>query len=114
GIGARTPAATAWAGCGPGLAMAAGRTCRQPSLEGRSAGAPADAVRAAGVGPPPLRTVLGMGLPCRSLHARAQAQAGLLRAAIAVARPRAGLGQPVGRRRRPARAAALRRWTCTA
>src|SRR5690606_27293953 len=78
GVGARTATAAAWAGGGRGLAMAAGRKCRQPSLEGRSTGAPADAVRSTGVGPPPLRAVLGMGLPVRSLHARAQAQAGLL------------------------------------
>ena len=54
--------------------------------------APAGAVRPGGLGPPPLRAALGLGLPLRGLHAGAETRARLLRAAAAVARPGASAG----------------------
>src|SRR5690606_21518417 len=65
-------------------------------------------IRPGGLGSPPLRTAVGLGLPLRGLHARAQAQARLLRAAAAVARPGDRLGQPVGIHGRTECAIALR------
>ena len=73
----------------------ADETRGKPTLETGRTGAPADAVRSGGLGSPPLRTAVGLGLPLRGLHARAQAQARLLRVAAAVARPGDRLGQPV-------------------
>ena len=64
-------------------------------------GSAAGAVRPGGLGPAPLRAAVGLGLPLRGLHARSQADARVLRAAAAVARPGDRLGQrPRGRRRR--------------
>jgi hypothetical protein len=61
--------------------------------------APARALRPGGVGPPPLRALLGLGLPLRGLHAGAAARARLLRAAAAVARPGRSAGATWGGRR---------------
>ena len=58
------------------------------------------ALRPGGAGPHPLRAVVGLGLPFRSLHTGAQTQARLLRSAAALARPRDWLGQPLGEERR--------------
>ena len=41
-----------------------------------TSGAPARALRPGGMGPPPLRAALGLGLPLRGLHAGAQARSG--------------------------------------
>ncbi len=49
--------------------------------------------RSGGLGPAPLRDVLGLGLPLRGLHPGAATRARLLRAAAAVARPGHRLGQ---------------------
>ena len=88
--GSRTRASTASTGTGrPGSVHASSR----PPDDRAAAGA----VRSGGVGSPPLRAVLGLGLPLRGLHAGRKAQARLLRAAAALARPRHRLGQPVGR-----------------
>ena len=65
----------------------------------RGHGAPADALRPGGVGPRPLRAVVGLGVPFRSLHAGAQTEARLLRSAAALARSRDWLGQPLGEER---------------
>ena len=54
------------------------------------------------LGSPTVRTVLGVGIPLRSLHAGPQAAPGLLRAAAAVARSRDRMGERLGERRRPA------------
>ena len=64
----------------------------------RRAGALARAVRSRGVGSPPLRAALGLALSLRGVHAGAEAQARLLRAAAAVARRRHRLGQRHGAR----------------
>ena len=61
----------------------------------RGNGAPARAFRPGGVGPRPLRALVGLGVPFRSLHAGAQTQARLLRSAAALAGPRNWLGQPL-------------------
>ena len=69
----------------------------------------AGAVRPGGVGPTPLRALLGLAVPLRGLHAGRQAQARPLRAAAAVARAGRRLGQRVGRGRRDATRGRLRR-----
>ena len=61
---------------------------REPALEAlhaRRARAPARAVRSDRLGPAPLRAALGLDLSLRGLHARAEAQARLLRLAAALA-----------------------------
>ena len=60
---------------------------REPSLSfARRASAPARALRSSGLGPPPLRNVLGLAVSIRSLHARAETKIGILRSPHVVAR----------------------------
>ena len=61
---------------------------RSRRCAGRRARAPARALRPDRLGPAPLRAALGLDLSLRGLHAGAEAQARLLRAAAAVARSR--------------------------
>ena len=68
------------------------------SSASRHRGSIARAIRSAGVGSPPVRSVLGLGLPVRSLHAARKAQARLLRVAAPVARRRHRLVQRKRRR----------------
>ena len=75
------------------LVLARGRRSARRVARTHRRGAPARAVRPGGLGPAPLRAVLGLGLPLRGLHAGAETQARLLRAAAVVARPGHRLGQ---------------------
>ncbi len=63
--------------------------CRTSARRSPTAGA----VRSARVGSPSIRTALGLGLPVRGVHACGEAEARILRAAIAVARARRRVGQ---------------------
>ena len=64
------------------------------------AGTVTGAVRPGGLGPPALRPAVGLGVPVRGVHARAQAGAGLLRDAVAVAGPGDRVGELRRRRQR--------------
>ena len=69
---------------------------RSRAMEGRRARSPARALRPGRLGSAPLRAALGLDLSLRGLHAGAEANARLLRAAAAVAR----CGRSAGRTRR--------------
>ena len=71
-----------------------------PAAAATDASSSAGAIRPGRLGSPALRAALGLGLPLRGVHAGCEAQAGLLRAAPALARPRHRVGQrldPEGR-----------------
>ena len=89
--GARQAAAAARPRGRRGVLLARGPFATGPGPGRR--GAAAGAVRPGGVGSPAVRGVLGLGLSIRGLHAREEAQAGLLRVAVAVARRGDWLGQ---------------------
>src|SRR6185369_11260934 len=82
---------------GPGAPLESSRRWRRLVLaggrEGGAAGpagkgAAADSLRPAGARPAPLRALVGVGLPIRSLHAGAETPARLLRSPAPLARPR--------------------------
>ena len=67
------------------VVLAAGGEAAVGAVAARRCGASADALRSGGVGPAPLRDFLELDLSFRGLYTRAETQARLLRAALAVA-----------------------------
>ena len=107
---------------GRGLVLAGRRAL--PARRAGRRGPPAGPVRSGGLGPAAVRDPVGLGVSLRGVHARAQAQARLLCAAAALARPRHRLGKlavrdgdaaaptsATSRRRRRAAARSAARWT---